>query len=113
MNFTPNPLSREQKLIAEVVVQLGNIVEQLQIIAGGGAEVQDYEQQIATLQTALAQVQQEKAELIETLQQSQAVITTLQNQVASNVVTGVDPGTPDNITEVMQQLGIEYNQGTQ
>ena len=112
MTILNNPLSREQKLMAEAIVQLGNIVEQLQVIAGGGTEAQDYQQQISVLQTALAQVQQEKAELIETLQQSQVVITTLQNQVATST-SKASAMTPDNITDVMNQLGINYIQDEQ
>ena len=108
MTFAPNPLSREQKLFAEGIVQLGNIVEQLEIMNGGGNETTDLNERIANLEQTLASVQQEKTELIESLQQSQLVITSLQNQVATAATGSITHNTPDNITQVMDQLGIEY-----
>ena len=106
VDFTPNPLSRQEKLMAEQVVQLGNIVEQLEIISGGGQDTAGLSARIEELQQALAVLQQEKAELIQSLQQSQTVIASLQQQLAEGGTGSVV--TPDDISQVMSHLNIEY-----
>ena len=115
-------LTREQKLMAELLVQLGNIAEAIRVASSGEdveelhATIEEQKQQLATAATAQSQLQkqigtlqqsiaQEKAQLqtqIATLQQANA---DLHNQLAS-----ADDGdiTPDNITEVMSHLGIDH-----
>ena len=105
---SPNPLSREQKLLAEQVVQLGNIVEQLEIMNSGGSDNTDLLQQVETLQQSISTLQSEKASLIQQLQQAQQQIVTLQEQVASS--SSDHSVTPDNIMEVMNHLDIDYQQ---
>ena len=97
-------LTREQKLLAEIVVQLGNITEAIRAAAGGDdsssliTELAELKQQLTTLQT-------ERTTLLEELAQSSSQIATLQTKL--NEVTGGDP-TPDTVTEVMSHLGIDY-----
>ena len=97
-------LTREQKLMAEIVVQLGNITEAIQSAAAGedssdlNTKIEQLQAQLATassaraaLQTQLAEVQQQNADL-----QAQLV------QIHDGDIT------PDNINEVMDHLGIDY-----
>ena len=98
-------LTREQKLLAEIVVQLGNITEAIQAAAGGESSG-DLSEQIQALQTQLAAVSSARAALQTQLAEAQTLNAELQTQLAS-----VHEGdiTPDNINEVMNALGIEYD----
>ena len=98
-------LTREQKLLAEIVVQLGNITEAVQA-AAGGENSSDLSQQIQALQTQLASVSSARAALQTQLAEAQTLNAELQTQLAS-----VHEGdiTPDNISEVMNSLGIEFD----
>ena len=98
-------LTREQKLLAEIVVQLGNITEAIQA-AAGGENSGELSQQIQALQTQLASVSSARAALQTQLAEAQTLNAELQAQLVA-----VHDGdiTPDNINEVMQHLGIEFD----
>ena len=98
-------LTREQKLLAEIVVQLGNITEAIQA-ASGGENSGELSQQIQALQAQLADVSSARAQLQTQLAEAQQLNADLQQQLAM-----VHEGdiTPDNINEVMQHLGIEHD----
>ena len=99
-----NPLTREQKLLAEIVVQLGNITEAVQSAAQGedssalNSKIDALQQQLATVANARAALQTQLAE-------ATALNADLQEQLAR-----IHDGdiTPDNINEVMSNLGIDY-----
>ena len=97
-------LTREQKLMAEQVVQLGNIAEAIRAAAMGqdSSELMD---QIQQLRTELAELTQQRAELTTALAESNTKVAELQASLA-----GVHEGdvTPDSINEVMSHLGIDY-----
>ena len=97
-------LTREQKLLAEIVIQLGNITEAIQT-ATAGQDSSDLMSRIETLQTQLAVVSQARAALQTQLAESQTLNAELQTSLAS-----IHSGdlTPDNIEEVMSNLGIDY-----
>ena len=97
-------LTREQKLLAEIVVQLGNVVEAIQSAAGGENSSQ-LSEQIQALQTQLASVSSARAALQQQLAEAQTLNADLQTQLASIHEGDI---TPDNINEVMNTLGIEY-----
>jgi septal ring factor EnvC (AmiA/AmiB activator) len=103
--MTTNPLTREQKLLAEIVVQLGNITEAVQS-AAQGEDSSNLNTQIQALQTQLAAVASARAELQQQLAESQTLNADLQTQLAS-----VHQGdiTPDNINQVMSSLDIDYD----
>jgi septal ring factor EnvC (AmiA/AmiB activator) len=98
-------LTREQKLLAEIVVQLGNITEAIQA-AAGGENSGELSQQIQALQTQLASVSSARAALQTQLAEAQTLNAELQAQLVA-----IHDGdiTPDNINEVMQHLGIEFD----
>ncbi len=98
-------LTREQKLLAEIVVQLGNITEAIQA-AAGGENSGELSQQIQALQTQLASVSSARAALQTQLAEAQTLNAELQAQLVA-----VHDGdiTPDNINEVMQHLGIDFD----
>jgi len=102
--MTNTPLTREQKLLAEIVVQLGNITEAVQSAAAGedssalNSKIDALQQQLATVANARAVLQQQLAE-------SQTLNAELQRELAK-----VNEGdiTPDNINQVMSTLDIDY-----
>ncbi len=100
-----NPLTREQKLLAEIVVQLGNITEAVQS-AAQGEDSSNLNTQIQALQTQLASVANARAELQQQLAESQTLNADLQTQLANMHDGDI---TPDNINEVMSTLGIDYD----
>ena len=102
--MTNTPLTREQKLLAEIVVQLGNITEAVQS-AAQGEDSSTLNTQIQALQTQLANVANTRAALQQQLAVSQTLNAELQSQLA-----GIHNGdiTPDNINEVMSTLGIDF-----
>ena len=103
--MTVNPLTREQKLLAEIVVQLGNITEAIQS-AAAGEDSSALNTQIQALQTQLANVATARAELQQQLAESQTLNADLQTQLAQIHEGDI---TPDNINQVMSTLGIEYD----
>ena len=100
-----NPLTREQKLLAEIVVQLGNITEAIQS-AAAGEDSSDLDNKIDALQAQLAAVSSARAELQTQLADAQTLNADLQQQLVKMHEGDI---TPDNINEVMTTLGIEYD----
>ena len=97
-------LTREQKLLAEIVVQLGNITEAIQS-AAAGEDSSVLNAKIDQLQSQLAAVSSARAALQSQLAEAQNMNAELQTELAK-----VHEGdiTPDNINQVMQTLGIEH-----
>ena len=98
-------LTREQKLLAEIVVQLGNITEAIQS-AAAGQDSSDLNTRIDQLQTQLAAVSSARAELQTQLAEAQTLNAELQAELAKIHEGDI---TPDNINEVMSHLGIDYS----
>ena len=98
-------LTREQKLLAEIVVQLGNVVEAIQS-AAAGEDSSNLNQKIDALQAQLASVSSARAALQTQLAEAQTLNAELQSQLA---VIHEGDITPDNINEVMSHLGIEFD----
>ena len=100
-----NPLTREQKLLAEIVVQLGNVTEAIQS-AAAGEDSSTLNAKIDQLQSQLAAVASARATLQTQLADAQNQNAELQAELAK-----VHEGdiTPDNINEVMSTLGIDYD----
>ena len=98
-------LTREQKLMAEQVVQLGNIAEAIRA-AAVGEDSSELNQKIEQLQAQLATVSQQRAQLQTQLAESQTMIAQLQAELVQLHEGDI---TPDNINEVMSHLGIEYS----
>ena len=103
--MTNTPLTREQKLLAEIVVQLGNITEAVKS-AAQGEDSSVLNAQIQAFQTQLANVANARAELQLQLAESQTLNADLQTQLAAIHEGDI---TPDNISEVMNTLGIDYD----
>ena len=99
-----NPLTREQKLLAEVVVQLGNITEAIGA-AAAGEDSTELNSRIDQLQAQLAVLSNERAQLTTSLAESNLQIASLQQSLVDAAHSDI---TPDNITEVMSTLGIDY-----
>ncbi len=102
--MTNTPLTREQKLLAEIVVQLGNITEAVQS-AAAGEDSSNLNTQIQALQTQLAAVASARAELQQQLAEAQTLNADLQSQLAATHAGDI---TPDNINQVMSTLDIDY-----
>lgn len=98
-------LTREQKLMAELVVQLGNIAEAVRA-AAAGEDSSNLITKIEELRTELAAASQERADLTASLANANAKVAELQAALA---VVHEGDITPDNINEVMSHLGIEYS----
>ena len=98
-------LTREQKLMAEQIVQLGNIAEAIRAAAMGenSSTLMD---EIHQLKAQLTVLTQERADLQSALAASTTQVAELQAQL--NNLTDGDI-TPDNINEVMTHLGIEHS----
>jgi chromosome segregation ATPase len=101
--MTYTPLTREQKLQAEFVVQLGNIAEAIRS-AARGEDSSELSAQIATLQAELTALSSNNATLAQQLADANQLVSELQAQISA-----VSEGdiTPDNIQEVIDHLGIE------
>ena len=100
-----NPLTREQKLLAEIVVQLGNITEAIQS-AAAGEDSSALNSKIEQLQAQLAATASARAALQSELAEAQTLNAELQQQLAAVHAGDI---TPDNINEVMTTLGIDYD----
>ena len=98
-------LTREQKLMAEQVVQLGNIAEAIRA-AASGEDSSNLLTKIEELQTELATASQERAQLTTALANANTKVAELQQALA---IVHEGDITPDNINEVMSHLGIEYS----
>ena len=99
------PLTREQKLLAEIVVQLGNITEAIQS-AAAGEDSSDLNNKIDALQQQLAAVSSARAALQSQLAEATTLNAELQQQLAALHEGDI---TPDNINQVMTTLGIDYD----
>jgi chromosome segregation ATPase len=101
--MTYTPLTREQKLQAEFVVQLGNIAEAIRS-AARGEDSSELSAQIATLQAELTALSSNNATLAQQLADANQLVSELQAQISA-----VSEGdiTPDSIQEVIDHLGIE------
>ena len=97
------PLSREQKLLAEIVVQLGNVTEAIRS-AAAGEDSGTLSAQIASLQAELTALTQNNASLSQQLADANQLVSELQAQLSQ---TSAGDITPDNINEVIAHLGIE------
>ena len=99
-------LTREQKLLAEIVVQLGNITEAIQS-AAAGQDSSDLMTKIENLQTQLAAASAARAALQTQLAELQTHNADLQAELAKVAEGDI---TPDNINQVMSTLGIDFDQ---
>lgn len=102
---TYTPLTREQKLLAEIVVQLGNIVEAIGV-ASEGEDTTALHNKITQLRTQLESLATERAQLTAALQTSNQTIVELTTQLNEHTNSDL---TPDSVTEVMSHLGINYD----
>ena len=100
------PLTREQKLQAEQIVQLGNIAEAIRA-AARGEDSSSLQQQIVTLQAEMTSLTSNNAALSQQLADANQLVSELQVQI--NTLSEGDI-TPDNIAEVMSHLGIEVGE---
>ena len=98
-------LTREQKLLAEIVVQLGNITEAIQA-AAAGEDSSTLNAKIDQLQAQLAAVSSARAALQSQLADAQNLNAELQSELAKIHEGDI---TPDNINQVMETLGIEHD----
>ena len=101
------PLTREQKLQAEFVVQLGNIAEAIRS-AARGEDSSALQAQIGTLQAELTALTSNNAALAQQLADANQLVSELQSQLSQ--VTEGDI-TPDSIQEVIDHLGIQVGEG--
>jgi chromosome segregation ATPase len=104
---TYTPLTREQKLQAEKIVQLGNIAEAIRA-AAAGEDSSTLMTQIATLQSELTALTSNNATLAQQLADANQMVAELQTQLS---VVAEGDITPDNIAEVIAHLGIEVGEG--
>ena len=105
--MTYTPLTREQKLQAEQIVQLGNIAEAIRA-AAAGEDSSTLMTQIATLQSELTALTSNNAALAQQLADANQMVAELQAQLS---VVAEGDVTPDSIAEVMDHLGIEVGEG--
>lgn len=104
-NFTP--LTREQKLQAEFVVQLGNIAEAIRS-AARGEDSSALQTQIATLQSEMTALTTNNAALSQQLADANQMVSDLQAQIAAAHQGDI---TPDSIQEVIEHLNINVGEG--
>ena len=103
---TPIALTREQKLLAEIIVQLGNVTEAIRA-AAAGEDSSALMTQIATLQSELTNLTSQNATLAQQLADANGMVADLQSQLSAVAEGDI---TPDNINEVIAHLGIEVPQ---
>ena len=98
--MTYTPLTREQKLQAEQIVQLGNIAEAIRSAASG----EDSSTQIAELQAELTALTSNNATLAQQLADAKQIVADLQQQLSAVADGDI---TPDSLAQVVEHLGIE------
>ena len=103
---TINPLTREQKLLAEIIVQLGNVTEAIRQ-ASQGENSGALAAQVGALQSELTALTADNASLAQQLADSNLMVSQLQQQLQDHFSTDI---TPDSVNEVIQHLGIEVGQ---
>ena len=105
--MTYTPLTREQKLQAEQIVQLGNIAEAIRSSASG-EDSSTLMTQIAALQAELTALTSNNATLAQQLADANQMVADLQQQLSAVAEGDI---TPDSIAEVISHLGIEVGEG--
>ena len=102
-----HPLTREEKLLAEHSVQLGNIVEAIKTIGGSGGtdSLVTIENQIAELTGRIQAVEAIQQQNLTKLTQLQTLLTAIQQAYVEDSDTVAAP-TPDTIREIVDQLQI-------
>ena len=103
---TYTPLTREQKLQAEFVVQLGNIAEAIRS-AARGEDSSELNATIASLQAEVSNLAASNANLSQQLADANNLVSELQSQI--NRLHEGDI-TPDSIQEVMEHLDIQVGE---
>ena len=103
MTFDPTPLTREEKLLAEQCVQLGNITEAVRSIGLSGNN-SSLESKITELTTKIAALEVQNTTLNSSLIAVQALVSSLQQGDGNN--SALD-ATPDTLQEVINHLNIE------
>jgi alkylhydroperoxidase/carboxymuconolactone decarboxylase family protein YurZ len=103
---TYNALTREQKLQAEQIVQLGNIAEAIRS-AARGEDSSDLQQQTVTLQAEMTSLTANNATLSQQLADANQLVSELQVQINSATAGDI---TPDSIAEVIAHLNIEVGE---
>ena len=103
---TYQPLTREQKLQAEQIVQLGNIAEAIRS-AARGEDSSALQAQIVSLQAELAALSEGNATLSQQLADANQMVSELQAQISQMTEGDI---TPDSIQEVITHLGIEVGE---
>ena len=106
MTTTPLALTREQKLLAEISIQLGNVSEAIRA-AVDGQDSSSLMAQIGALQAELTELTSNNANLAQQLADANALVAQLQTQLGTVSVADI---TPDTISEVISHLGIEVPQ---
>jgi len=101
--MTYTPLTREQKLQAEQIVQLGNIAEAIRS-AASGEDSSTLMTQIAALQAELTALTSNNATLAQQLADAKQIVADLQQQLSAVADGDI---TPDSLAEVVEHLGIE------
>ena len=104
---TYQPLTREQKLQAEQIVQLGNIAEAIRS-AARGEDSSALQAQIVSLQAELAALSEGNATLSQQLADANQMVSELQAQISQMTEGDI---TPDSIAEVIAHLDIEVGEG--
>ena len=97
------PLTRDQKLQAEQIVQLGNIAEAIRA-AARGEDSSSLQAQIVALQAELSALTSNNAALAQQLADANQMVADLQEQIATYTEGDI---TPDSIQEVIDHLGLE------
>ena len=105
--MTYTPLTREQKLQAETIVQLGNIAEAIRA-AAAGQDSSELMATIANLQAELTALTANNAALSQQLADANALVAELQQAIA---VAAEGDITPDSIAQVLQHLDIQVGEG--
>ena len=102
-----HPLTREEKLLAEHSVQLGNIVEAIKTIGGSGGtdSLVTIENQIAELTGRIQAVEAIQQQNLTKLTQLQTLLTAIQQAYVEDADTIAAP-TPDTIREIVDALNI-------
>jgi len=105
MTIQHNPLTREQKLLAEIIVQLGNVTEAIRS-AAAGEDSSELTTRIAALQAEITSLTSNNATLSQQLADANGLVSQLQNQIQSHTAGDI---TPDSIAEVISHLNIEVD----
>ena len=102
-----HPLTREEKLLAEHSVQLGNIVEAIKSIgsSGGMDAINTIQTQLTELLGRLQAVEAVQQQNQTSLQNLGSLLSNIQTAYAEDTDTVAAP-TPDTIREIIEQLNI-------